>query len=85
MFEVFHVDEIEGNEFPGEDVVAATADEVCIEAFEPFVGISYADSLLGVVYYFPQELAWRALGDRSIVCAVTDLTESTGSLKGSAR
>ena len=85
MFEVFHVEEMEGDGFPGEDAVVARADETCVEAFEPFVGISYADSLLGVVYYFPQELAWRALGDRSIVCAVTDLTESTGSLKGSAR
>lgn len=85
QLEVFYVHEIAGDEFPGEDAVIQMADEECITAFEPFVGMAYEESTLEVYYYYPVEMSWDILDDRSIVCAIADSSPMAGSLEGAAR
>lgn len=52
---------------PGDEAVTATAEDVCFDAFEPYVGVAYLDSGLEIAFYRPNEAAW-VRGDRSVVC-----------------
>ena len=47
--------------------------EICLAAFDGFVGTPYADSELDIYYLIPSEESW-ADGDREVVCAVYDLS-----------
>ena len=80
--EVFHVERLEGgDEFPGEESVAAQGQEMCAgEAFEDYVGTSYLRSELEIYTVYPSAFTWGR-GDREIVCLAIrpdggDLTES---------
>ena len=80
--EVFHVATLEGgDEFPGEETVAARGQEVCVgDAFEDYVGTPYLRSELELYTVYPSSFTWER-GDREIVCLVIrpdggDLTES---------
>jgi hypothetical protein len=80
-FEVYHVSDAGSSEFPGEEALLDEVDEVCLDAFEPFIGLRYEESVVEVFYYYPTEDTWTALDDRAIVCAVTDGEATTGSLR----
>jgi membrane protease YdiL (CAAX protease family) len=60
---------------PWEDVahddqgVADVADERCLDEFERYVGIDWADSTLDVVAVVPDQERWAA-GERELVCLV---------------
>ncbi len=74
-----------GDTYPGQDAVIAEADAACLDAFEGFVGISYAESLYFYSYYFPTEGSWSN-GDREILCTLYDETgQITGSLQNIGR
>lgn len=74
-----------GDTFPGTDAVIAEADTACLDAFEGFVGVSYADSLYYYSYYFPTEGSWEG-GDREILCTIYDEAgQVTGSLQNIGR
>ena len=47
--------------------------EICLEAFDGFVGTPYVDSELDIYYLIPSEESWSD-GDREVVCAVYDLS-----------
>jgi hypothetical protein len=70
-----------GREFPGLDVVLGEVEQACFDAYEPYVGVSYAESEFDVVYFYPRELSWRV--DTGFVCVATD--PSGDSLVGSVR
>lgn len=77
---------VDGPSFPGEDVVNARAGEGCIAAFDPYVGIAYAESVYEVGWFAPSADSW-AIGDREVICFAFDLTgaETVGSISGVGR
>jgi hypothetical protein len=84
-FEVYAVLQVSGDDYPGEAAIDTEA-EGCFPRFLDFVGTAYAESDLEVYYYFPTERSWDLLGDRSILCLVTDPAGAvTGSLEGARR
>lgn len=64
-------------DLPDQTFDAATVDtaafEICLAAFDGFVGTPYADSELDIYYLIPSEESWSD-GDREVVCAVYDLS-----------
>lgn len=85
-FEVYHVFDLPGDDFPGADEVIAAADQGCTQEFEPFVGRSFRRSVLESYSYYPQESSWRLQDDRMVVCVIDDPdARTTGSLRDSRR
>lgn len=86
VYHAFNLGEGDGT-FPGEDEVASEADQGCFEAFEPFVGESYEDSVYGFSAMTPTEGSWDGLDDREVLCLLGnyDDTPKTGSAEGTAR
>lgn len=84
-YEAYEAQDIPGEEFPGDEAVATQAEQVCYDAFTPFVGMSYEESVLNFNYFVPTAASWDA-GDREILCLVYDeAAQTTGSLAGVAR
>ena len=82
--EVYQLVTVEGDEFPGEEAIADRADMACLDAFEGFVGLDYASSVLDFGWLVPTAASWGS-GDRLIACFVyrIDLERVTGTLHGS--
>ena len=72
--------------YPGDEIVAAEAEQGCLERFAEYVGVPYEESELDLQYYYPLERNWRA-GDRAVSCSVLDPQGANleGSVKGSGR
>jgi hypothetical protein len=86
LHEVFAVLEHEAGAeegFPGEEVLARHADDVCLAPFEAYVAVDYLESAYWITSIVPSEAGW-AEGDRRIVCALR-LGEEGGETAGSAR
>lgn len=85
--EVYYEFSMTGDEWPGDDAITAEAEAQCTPAFEEFVGIAYADSVLDWFPFTPTEGSWTELGDRVVQCAVYDASYAKveGSLAGVAR
>jgi hypothetical protein len=81
--EVYAVVTVEGDDFPGEQVIQDQADGVCFGAFEPFVGLDYETSALDFGWLVPTAETWGA-GDRVIACFIyrMDLEKVSGTLEG---
>lgn len=73
--------------YPGEDAIAAFADQACYDAFTTFVGVPLEQSTLSFYFTFPQERSWEVLDDRGIACSVVTVDGSllTGTVAGSSR
>jgi len=87
-YEVFANIDMPAGPWPGDKVISDTADEKCYEAFEGYVGISYDDSSLDIVYYVPSMSGWNNSKnpDRTINCIIEDPKgQMTGSVKDSKR
>jgi Septum formation len=74
--------------WPGRTTVEDKADELCLGAFEGYVGVAYDETDLDLVALSPTEDSW-SLGDRGVSCLVIrptedgkDVEQVTGSLKG---
>ena len=86
--EVYLVQDVDLDEFPGDDAMADQGSQMCIDAYEDFVGIAYEDSVLNYLVLFPTEETF-AIGDREIVCTISQYDEAgqmvkvTGTLKNS--
>jgi hypothetical protein len=80
VFDIANQDET----FPGDDSLAARANEACYQLFEDFVGIAYEDSALDFFPITPTKAGWED-GDREVICAVYDLdfAKLTGSMRDS--
>ena len=84
-YEVFEVQPISGEKFPGEKAVTDLADQGCGKAFTSFVGISFDESGLELNYLYPTADSWDR-DDREVTCLVADPDKKTsGSLEGSKR
>jgi len=83
--EVYAETELPEGDFPGDEALAASADEFCLEEFESFVGVSYDESAYYYWPFTPLEEGWNTMDDRVIQCVIdTDGTDVTGTLEGSA-
>lgn len=75
--------------YPGADALEAFAEERCVAAFEPYVGIDYNSSDIWFTVLSPSETAWTDAADREIVCLLVGepagdgFTQLTGSKAGS--
>ncbi len=70
--------------YPGEDELIDYATRFCVDAFEPYVGLPYADSALTVSHFWPTATAWESTDDRTIHCVLFQKdTTSTGSARDS--
>lgn len=85
--EVFHVFELEGDDFPGQDAAAAAAEDACYGAtFEDYVGQPFATSEVEVFAITPTRESWEKADDREVVCVLKVPDERVeGSLQGSGR
>ncbi|MGH8947791.1 MAG: septum formation family protein [Acidimicrobiia bacterium] len=83
--EVYAVVTVDGEVFPGEKAIQVEADEVCLEAFDPFVGLDYQSSALDFGWLVPTADSWE-MGDRVVACFVyrLDLAKVSGTLAGSS-
>ncbi len=80
--EVYFVEELTDDEYPAVSI-RNTADDLCLEAYEPFIGTTYDQSAYYITSITPSLDTWEA-GDRQVACLVVgDESEGlTGSLKG---
>jgi hypothetical protein len=79
--EVYAETSLSGDEYPAD--IDAQAEQFCVEAFEPFVGLAYESSTLGAGPLTPSEVSWED-GDRVVQCILMTEEPVTGSLEGSA-
>lgn len=61
-----------GAPFPGDEAMRSYADDVCLAAFEPALGVAYLQSSLDFATIKPDAESWKA-GDREVICAVHDV------------
>jgi hypothetical protein len=69
-----------GAPYPGDDVLAAFADDSCLAAFTGYTGLDYRTSHYDIANARPDAAAWGR-GERRVVCALhdVDFAELTGS------
>ena len=83
--EAYYSITVEGDSFPGDDLIKSQAATGCETAFSGFVGIDYADTALSISFFYPTESSWST-GDREILCVVYDPAgKTTGSLEATAK
>lgn len=83
--EVFHLFDVPGDEWPGDEAISASADEGCFNAFEGYVGTDYLSSEFFYAALRPTEQTWDGNDDREVVCflRLVDGTPRTGSARNS--
>ena len=70
--------------YPGEDKLIDYATRFCVDGFEPYVGLAYADSAFTVSHFWPTASAWESTDDRTIHCVLFRKDEpSVGSARDS--
>ena len=81
--EVYEIETVEGEGFPGDQQIADEADRICFDAFQGFVGLDYQSSALDFGWLVPTAESWEA-GDRLVACFVyrLDLEKVSGTLEG---
>lgn len=86
QYEVYHSYLFPDGDYPGDTVIGTTADEECLDAFEPFVGMDYATSVYGYTALQPVRESWDAVDDREVLCLIGkyDGTEKTGTARATA-
>jgi hypothetical protein len=82
--EMYFETELDGDAFPGTDIVDEQAYTLCLDAYAEFVGLEWDASSLDFVYFAPpDEASWDG-GYRLVSCAVIDPAGPlTGSVQGS--
>jgi len=83
QWEVFQTGEITefGASYPAETDLVLAVDKICFAEFEPFVGLSYQESVLIYDFLIPIEASWEA-GDRAFMCLIGQEAVTT---RGSVR
>ncbi len=72
--------------YPGDQVLTAFADGVCLQDYQDYVGVAYQDSKLFYTYLLPSARSWNEGKDRKVVCIVTTTGEQlTESVKDSKK
>jgi hypothetical protein len=85
-YELYHVASMSGGSYPAGAQLSGFAEQECGAAFATYVGTTYDQSSLEVLYFTPTNDAWDD-GDRSVQCAAYDPVNPslTGSLQAAAR
>ena len=85
--EAFAASNLPEGDFPGDEEVAAKAEEFCVAEFEAFAGIPYDDSALELTYLNPTEASWTGEEDRELLCLLGEEGSKpvTGTLKDARR
>lgn len=86
-YEVYSAFNLDGSTYPGDEAVSHEAEQGCFARFEPFVGMSYAESVYDFSALMPTQGTWDELDDREVLCLIGNLdgTPKTGSAAGTAR
>lgn len=73
--------------YPGFDSLESFAQRACLEAFEPYVGISAFDSKLFYSWLIPSLASWNDFEDYEIVCVAgnADSTPLEATIQDSRR
>ena len=85
--EIYELFDLDGDEYPGETAIGEQSTFGCLEAFEPFVGIDYQESLYYYTFLPPSLESWDGRDDREVICVLTAAPgrgQLTGSLEGIA-
>lgn len=84
IFESLQFPEGDGS-FPGDEGFDEFSEEGCLAAFDPYVGLAYAESVFVVSTLEPTQDSWDS-GDREILCILYEPdAKTTGSAQDSAR
>jgi hypothetical protein len=91
-YEVFAVQDRDGETYPTETEFDTIFDSICVSAFEPYVGSDYATSAFYAGMITPSEETWDD-GDREYICylyepvddTLTENVPQTESAEGSGR
>lgn len=85
-FAVFDHPAPDDESFPGRETLRLYADDECTARFPAYVGQSYEESDLEVVFILPARDAWDEAGFRRIVCGVASADDEPliGSVRDSA-
>jgi hypothetical protein len=83
--EVFALLTFPDAEFPGYEALEEEGDQMCLPAFEEYVGAPYEASELYYYTITPTEKGWRAYEDRSLLCVAYGEAQLTASVRGSGR
>jgi hypothetical protein len=85
-FEMIHIGEMPGADYPTDELLGAWLADNCLPAFDAYVGLAYEQSRYDIAWFQPTEQGWSQ-GDRSVQCAVADPGNArlTQSLRGSAQ
>ncbi|HEX2193585.1 MAG TPA: septum formation family protein [Candidatus Limnocylindria bacterium] len=86
QYEMMFVGDLPEGDYPSDAAFEAWLDENCLPAFSDYVGTSYQESALEILWFQPTEDGWDE-GDHSVQCAVYDPSDNelTASLRGSNR
>ncbi|MEM9652003.1 MAG: septum formation family protein [Actinomycetota bacterium] len=86
QYEVYHRYVFPDGDYPGDTTVSAVADEQCLGAFAPFVGLDYADSVYGYTALQPVQESWDRADDREVLCLIGryDGSAKTGTARGTS-
>jgi hypothetical protein len=81
--EVFHLYEVDGDEYPGQEALTADAERTCRGgAFRDYTGVPLERARFDVYQILPTSESWSR-GDREVVCVLYDPDDNTET--GSAR
>ena len=87
--EIYSLFDVTGfDDFPGGEIIAEQANQGCLAAFEPYVGIAYQQSEFFFTFLGPSEETWDLVDDREVICIATPAEgepQLTMSLEGIAR
>lgn len=76
----------DGDDFPGDEAIATTANERCAELFEEFVGAPVTETSLAFSSVNPTEQTWNEADDRETICfaQLADNSQLTESVEDNA-
>lgn len=81
--EVYHVAALDDGDYPGDDEIEQTSDQLCYDAFEPYVGAAYEESELEYWVIPPNEETWTKADDREVICVAGSSEPVEESFSGS--
>lgn len=77
--EVYAVVQLEGDEFPGDDVLQERAQRRCINELRAYSPKTLKNPAYGIFWFQPTDFTW-ARGDRDLACLVSTDTKRAGSI-----
>lgn len=75
-YEVYAVQDRDGDAYPTDAEFDAIFESICVASFDPYVGVPYADSALYAGMITPSEGSWDE-GDREYVCYLYEPTDGS--------